>query len=85
MDDKYCYICTVEAGDSLYAASLPCRDVFPGDLVTLDSGMQGIVKRVVFWDTTTEDYALLTDFVAVDEIVEVYRHVWSKAEESEEQ
>lgn len=85
MDDTYKYICSVEAGAHIYAASIECRNVFTGDLVTLRSGVQGYVKHIVLWDTAADDYALLCDFVPVDEIVEVYRHTWSKPEESEEQ
>lgn len=84
MEDRYKYICAVEADDKLFAASIEDRRISPGDLVTLDNGVFGTVKRVVFWDTNADDYAFLTDFVPVDEIVEVYRHTWSKSEESEE-
>lgn len=85
MDDKYRYICSVSAGIHIYAASIEGRNLIPGDLVTLKSGVQGYVKHIVLLNTEDEEYALLCDFVSVDEIVEVYRHTWSKPEESEEQ
>lgn len=85
MDDKYRYICSVAADVHIYAASIADRSIYPGDLVTLKSGVQGYVKHVVLMNTEDERYAMLCDFVPVDEIVEIYRHIWSKPEESEEQ
>ena len=85
MDANYKYLCAIEAGDSLYAALIDSAEVHPGDLVILDNGVQGYAKRVVFVDVSSQDYAIFTDFVAVDEIVKVYHHWWSKNEESEEQ
>lgn len=84
MDKRFKYVYAVEAGDSLYAATTDNHEACPGDLVYLDNGIHGIVKHVVFFDTKADNYTLLTDFVPVDEIVEVYHHAWSKPEESEE-
>lgn len=84
MRKQYKYVYAVEVGDSLYAAATDNYEASPGDLVHLDNGVEGIVKRVVFFDTTSDTHALLSDFVTVYEIVEVYRHTWSKTEESEE-
>ena len=84
MDAKYLYLCAVEVGDRLYAATIENHDVFPGDLVDLSAGIRGTVIRMVFIDTESSEYSIFTDFVAVDEIVKVYHHTWSKTEESEE-
>lgn len=85
MDAKYIYLCAVEVGDHLYAATIETPMVSPGDLVDLDNGERGIVTRMVFTDTESDDYKLFTDFVSVDEITAVYHCRWNKTEESEEQ
>ena len=85
MDAKYRYLCAVEVGDHLYAATIECARVSCGDLVDLDNGERGIVTRVAFTDTESDEYKLFTDFVSVDEITAVYSCTWNKTEESEEQ
>lgn len=85
MDSNYKYLCAIQVGDKLFSATIDSAEVHPGCLVTLDNGVQGYVKRVVFVDTSSQDYAIFTDFIAVNEIVEVYHHWWSKNKESEEQ
>ena len=85
MDAKYMYLCAVEVGDHLYAGIIDSPIVSPGDLVDLDNGERGIVTRVAFTDTESDEYKLFTDFVSVDEITAVYRCRWNKTEESEEQ
>lgn len=84
MDKQYKYVYAVHAGDRLLAATTDNYEASPGDFVHLDNCVRGTVKRVVFFDTKSDTYALLSDFVTVHEIVEVYRHAWSKTEESEE-
>ena len=84
MDTKYVYLCSVEVGDKLYAATIEYPMVSRGDLVVLDNGVRGTVSSAVFTDTESDGYKLFTDFVAVDEIVAVYRCSWNLNEESED-
>lgn len=81
--DNYKYLCSVSYEDNLFAALIDGHHVSPGDYVKLNIGVLGKVERVVFVDTTSEDYQFLTDFVQVDEITEVYHKRWSKEEESD--
>lgn len=84
MDAKYTYLCAVSDGEKLHAATTTECLALVDDLVVLDNGVRGTVVRVVFVNTTDEDYAMFNDFVPVHEIVEVYRRTWVKTNESEE-
>jgi hypothetical protein len=85
MENNYKYLCAVKSGDKLFSATIDSAECSPGDFVILDSGLTGYVQRVVFVDVMSQDYAIFTDFVPVDEIVKVYHHWWSKSEESEDE
>ena len=77
------YICAVAAGDRLYAAAVDRPMVCEGDLVILDNGVQGYVTRVAFMDAESEEFAILQDFVPLDEIEKVFRLRWDRDEEKE--
>lgn len=80
----YKYIYRVDTADHRYVAIHDHAEASIGDLVVMDNGIMGTVNRVVMMDVNSQDYALLTDFVEVRGIVEIYHHWWSKSSESEE-
>lgn len=74
--DKYKYLCSVRYESDLFAALVTDGHVCPGDLVVMDIGITGKVERVIFVDTTSDEYQMLSDLVHVDKVVEIYHKYW---------